>query len=200
MSRASGSDRASRSSLVTTRVVACAAGGERLPQAGSSSVGSGQAVDDEDPRGVDAERLQAFALDGQVLSTVETLAYPIERADIALVSSTVVGYRTAFPAGVALAGRKTGLAEAMSLELWRGPIGYDHDDKSAQCFGTGSRPGRRAEVLHRGVGVRATNRRRGLASCSDDRGRAAGLGFAHQAERSCRRLVRASHLPGAKTA
>ena len=58
---------------------------------------------------------------------------------------------------LAPAGRKAELAEAMTLGPWRGLIGYNHDDESAQCVGAGSRSGRRAEVLNRSYGVWISN-------------------------------------------
>jgi len=56
-------------------------------------------VVDVDPFGVDAERLQAFALDGQVLFDGGDSAYPIKRPDIAPVSGIGDHAPAAAPAG-----------------------------------------------------------------------------------------------------
>ncbi len=73
MSRASGSDRASRSSLVTTSVwsVPRAASASRRPD-GRGWCRSG--VVDVDPLGVDAEGGQAVALGGESCPIVDTWA------------------------------------------------------------------------------------------------------------------------------
>jgi hypothetical protein len=55
MSRASGSDRASRPSFVTTSV-SPAAGGQREPETGAVPVGAGKAVVDVDAIIADTER------------------------------------------------------------------------------------------------------------------------------------------------
>ena len=47
--------------------VAVAAGGQRLAEAGSFAVATGQPVVDVDPVGGDAQGGEAFALDGEVL-------------------------------------------------------------------------------------------------------------------------------------
>ncbi len=67
MSRASGRERARRSSLEPTRVSPARAGGQRLAKIRSGAGGAGQAVVDVDPVGVDTEPFQAIALDGEVL-------------------------------------------------------------------------------------------------------------------------------------
>ena len=74
MSRASGSERARRSSLVTTSVSPCAARGQGLSQARAVAVGAGEAVVDVDALGVHAERREGVALGGEVLGSVETRA------------------------------------------------------------------------------------------------------------------------------
>lgn len=65
MSRASGSDRASRSSLVTTRV--SPNGRQSFAQAGAAAVGTGEAMVDVDVLLIDAECDQGVALRGEVL-------------------------------------------------------------------------------------------------------------------------------------
>jgi hypothetical protein len=67
MSRASGTERASRSSLLTTKGVAGPAGSQRLTQPGAGPVGTGQPVVDVDPFRVHAERGERLALGGEVL-------------------------------------------------------------------------------------------------------------------------------------
>ena len=59
MKRASGTERASRSSLGTTRVSPCANSGKRLVEAGPGPVGTGQAVVGVDAFGGDAELFEA---------------------------------------------------------------------------------------------------------------------------------------------
>ena len=67
MSRASGTDRASRSSFGTTRVSAFTEGGERLIQAGPRPIAAGQSVVEVDPVFGDAELPQPLPLRGEVL-------------------------------------------------------------------------------------------------------------------------------------
>jgi hypothetical protein len=67
MSRASGSDRASRSNLVTTSGVAGPAGRQSQPEAGPVPVGAGQAMVDIDAVITDTQRLQTVALGGEIL-------------------------------------------------------------------------------------------------------------------------------------
>ena len=67
MSRASGSDRASRSSLVTAGGVAGSAGGQGESQPGPVAVGAGQAVVDIDAVITDAEPAKRLSLCGEIL-------------------------------------------------------------------------------------------------------------------------------------
>jgi hypothetical protein len=67
MSRASGSDRASRSSLVTTNVSPARQACQCQCQTGPIAVGAGQAVVDVDAIITDTERVQSVALDGEIL-------------------------------------------------------------------------------------------------------------------------------------
>ncbi len=66
MSRASGTDRASRSSLLNEGV-AGPTGGEGLTRAGALAVGAGDAVVDVDAVGLHPEGDQRLALGGEVL-------------------------------------------------------------------------------------------------------------------------------------
>jgi hypothetical protein len=66
MSRASGTDRASRSSL-GDEGVAFTEGGERLIQTGPRPVGAGKSVIEIDPLLGDAELTQPLPLGGQAL-------------------------------------------------------------------------------------------------------------------------------------
>ena len=66
IARASGSDRASRSSLDYERV-AGATSGECLAKARTLAVGAGQSMVDVDAIGINAEGEQTVALRGQVL-------------------------------------------------------------------------------------------------------------------------------------
>ena len=67
MSRASGNDRASRSSFVTTNVSPAAAGGQGEPQPGPIPVPAGQAVVNVDAVIADAEGGEAVVLRVQIL-------------------------------------------------------------------------------------------------------------------------------------
>ena len=67
IARASVSDRASRSSLVTTRGVTGSTRCKSLAQARTLAVGAGQAVIDVDPLGLNTQAEQRVALGGQVL-------------------------------------------------------------------------------------------------------------------------------------
>jgi hypothetical protein len=67
MSRASGSDRASRSNLVTTKGVTSPTSSQRQPQTGSIAVAAGQTVVDVDAIITDTKRMQAVALGGEIL-------------------------------------------------------------------------------------------------------------------------------------
>jgi hypothetical protein len=72
MSRASGSEWARRSSLVTTSSSPARHRGERLPQAGPVAVRPAEAVVDVDPVGRDTEYVQGVAFGSDVLSSLET--------------------------------------------------------------------------------------------------------------------------------
>lgn len=67
MSRASGSDLASRSSLVTTNVSPARQAARALPQSGARTVGAGQSVVDIDALGGDAETGERVTLSSEVL-------------------------------------------------------------------------------------------------------------------------------------
>jgi hypothetical protein len=67
MSRASGTDRASRSSSGTTRVSPARTACEGLVEAGPAAVGAGQSLVQVDPVGGDAESGEGLALGGEVL-------------------------------------------------------------------------------------------------------------------------------------
>src|SRR3954447_16376305 len=67
IARASGSERASRSSLVTTKVSPSPTSGQRLPQPGALAVGASQTVVDVKPSRIDPQSEEPLALDGQVL-------------------------------------------------------------------------------------------------------------------------------------
>lgn len=100
MSRASGSERASRSSLVPTSV-SPAPGGERFTQAGSVAMGPRAAVVDVDGLGGQLERRQRVGLRGEVVHVGRDAAWPISRSDTpGSVSRKPDGHRAFHRAGL----------------------------------------------------------------------------------------------------